>query len=108
MKIRDFIKQEIDTDVVDTEYDACYHAFCGPVVLKPFAYDVYSNVLDLDIKYYEDDAIAIIDLSDYDDNNCAILHEQAQDFFATLAGYCSEGWYNTIVDYDKTYEIWKD
>lgn len=108
MKIRDFIKQEIDTDVVDTEYDECYHAFVGPVVLTPFGHDVYSYVLDLEIKYYEDDAIAIIDLSEYDDINCANLHEQAQDFFATLAGYCSDSWYNTVVDYNKTYQEWKD
>lgn len=104
MKIRDFIKQEIDTDVIDTEYDECYHAFVGPVTLTSFGHDVYSYVLDLDIKYIEDDAIAIIDLSGRTDFDCAMLHEQARDFFATLAGYCSDSWYNSVVD-DKTYEV---
>lgn len=108
MKIRDFIKQEIDTDVVDTEYDEYYHAFAGPVVLTPFGHDVYSYVLDLDIEYDEEYSIAIINLTGYDGAKCAMLHEEARDFFATLAGYCAESWYNSVVDYDKTYEIWKE
>ena len=90
MKVRDFIKEDIDIDVCDDYDERCYIAFCGPMKLKPKGEERFKEVLDYEIdilpnfKY----PIAIITC------NNGKEAQNAKEFFFSAAGYCSESGYN--------------
>ena len=92
MKIREFIKQEIDIDVCDNVYDRYYSAFCGPVHLTEEGEKNFADVLEYDITPYYDDCVAIIDLDMYE--NYAEMHRKAKYFFQSVAGYCEDDLWN--------------
>lgn len=91
MKIRDFIKLEVDTDVCDNVYDDYYSAFCGPVGLKDEGLKEFADVLDYDISYSDDSWIAIVNV-DYEDYGTR--HMKAKRFFKSIAGYCEDDLWN--------------
>ena len=92
MKIREFIKQEIDIDVCDNVYDRYYCAFCGPVHLTEEGEKNFADVLEYDITPYYDYCVAIIDLDMYEDY--VGMHRKAKYFFQSVAGYCEDDLWN--------------
>ena len=83
MKIRDFIKQDIDIDVCDDYDESCYVAFCGAMGLTEEGEKKFADVLDFDISVYPDIAV-INDVED--DEQVGKLGE----LFYSMAGYCSK------------------
>lgn len=88
MKIRDFIKEDIDIDVCDDYDESCYVAFCGAVKLTEEGEKEFADVLDFNIRIYSD--IAIIENVDNDEQVGKLAK-----LFGGMAGYCS------VDDYDK-------
>jgi len=101
MKIKDFIKQEIDIDVCDDYDESCYIAFVGPVELTDEGKQEFADVMDCDVEIVPDCAVGVEnDKPVFYDN--AIVHAESDAqvralvrFFNATAGYCSES------DYDK-------
>ena len=93
MKIRDFIKQDIDIDVYDDYTSELNIAFVGPQALTPEGEKYFADVLDYDIDYTPNDEWATVHIYGEDgwwDQKLA----RAEFFFESAAGYCSEKEYN--------------
>ena len=57
MKLKEFIRQEIDIDIVDDLTEDCYIAFCGPCSLTEEGEKYFEEVMNLDILIYDDIAV---------------------------------------------------
>lgn len=93
MKVKDFIKIEQDTDVFDNVCEELAIAFCGAIKLTREGKEKFADVLEYDIdvrKSFLAD-VAVIDI-DYDDWKERL--KKAEEFFYSIAGYCSEENYN--------------
>lgn len=94
MKIKDFIKQEIDIDVCDDYDESCYMAFVGPMGLTDEGKRKFADVLNRDIDVRGDsfegayDAVALV----HAENDAEV--RALRKFFGSLAGYCAEEDYN--------------
>ena len=89
MKVRDFIKREIDIDVYDDVCEELGIAFCGPAELTPEGEEKFAEVLDYDIEIVNEgwamwqNAIVHVDGENWRHK----LHV-AKEFFDSLAGFC--------------------
>ena len=94
MKIKDFIKQEIDIDVADNVTDDLYIAFCGSLELTDEGKKKFADVLEYDIEFENNIAsdIAIVNI-DFPDWKKRL--RKAKEFFYAAAGYCA------CSDYDR-------
>lgn len=91
MKVRDFIKMEIDMDVYDDVCDALAIAFCGPQELTPEGEEHFAEVLEYEIEIYGENACVCVD--DPEDKVWKRKLRKAQEFFESAAGYCSDSDY---------------
>ena len=98
MTIREFLKLEIDVDVVDDYAEDIDIAFVGPVELTEKAENYFGDALDVKVtleNYSEldntcDYAVVNIDNCENPDMIADVLHE----LFVSAAGYCSEKLYD--------------
>lgn len=86
MKVREFIKQEIDIDVLDDVTEELNIAFVGPLELTAEGEKEFAEVLDLDIEYVN--KVAVLNVDAQGDAWDARL-KAAGRFFWAAAGYCS-------------------
>lgn len=89
MKIRDFIKMDIDIDVYDNVCDGIGIAYCGPMSLTEEGEKQFAEVMDYDIEIQDD--VAIVD-TDHDDWKHRL--KKAKEFFYSIAGYCDADLYD--------------
>lgn len=93
MKVRDFIKHEVDIDVYDDVYDGIGICFCGALKLKPEGEKRFAEVLDLDIEQIAS-CTAIICIDDPDEEIVERRYRKAKEFFYSAAGYCdNDDWH---------------
>jgi len=86
MKIRDFIKEEIDIDVCDDYDESCYVAFCGAIELTEEGEKEFADVLDFNIKIYTNGfPVAIIENVENDKQ----VRKLGKLFYG-MAGFCTE------------------
>ena len=97
MKVKEFIKQDIDIDVYDNVCEELGVAFCGPMYLTKEGKKRFSDVLEFDIDIDFENDVAIVDV-DGDDDVWEKQLEEAETFFNAMAGYCS------VTDYGKWFE----
>ena len=96
MKVREFIKQEIDIDVLDDVTEELNIAFVGPLELTAEGEIEFAEVLDLDIKF--DGTVAIINVDAPGDAWKPRLRA-AKYFFWSAAGYCAdEDWHTWFIE----------
>lgn len=86
IKIREFIKMDIDIDVVDDYCEELYIAFCGPLGLTAAGETAWADVLDMDIDIthiggYNPIAVVLVEDSEQ-------KMQRAKDFFESVAGFC--------------------
>ena len=91
MKVKDFIKMEIDIDVYDNVEESLAIAFCGPLELKAEGKRKFAEVLEYEIESNPDYGCAVVDV-DYDDWKHRL--NEAKAFFYAAAGYCSDNNWN--------------
>ena len=87
MKIREFIKQDIDIDVYDNVCDGIGIAYCGPMALTEEGEKQFADVLDYDIEVKTDSTgyeVAIVDTNHEDWKE---RFKKAKDFFYSIAGF---------------------
>ena len=54
LKIRDFLKMEVDCDVADDYDERTYIAFCGPLALTTYGKRHFRPILDNEVDYDPD------------------------------------------------------
>jgi len=90
MKVKDFIKMDIDMDVYDNICDELGIAFVGPQALTKEGKEYFKEVLDYEITINKaGNAIVDVDKDDWEDRL-----QKAKEFFESCAGYCPEEDYN--------------
>ena len=96
MKVREFIKQETDIDVLDDVTEELNLAFVGPLELTAEGEKEFAEVLDLDIKIV--DNVAILNVDAPEDAWKPRLRA-AKYFFWSAAGYCAdEDWHKWFIE----------
>ena len=95
MKIKDFIKMEIDVDVYDNVEESLAIAFCGPAELTAEGKRKFAEALEYDIDVDELYGAAVVDVDCPDWINKL---NEAKAFFYAAAGYCTE------TNYDKWFK----
>ena len=88
MKIREFIKMDIDIDVCDDYDERCYIAFCGPLELTEDGEREFKSVLDRPIEVEQEEGWASLPA----DN--ATEAQRLKEFFFSAAGYCADSLWN--------------
>ena len=91
MKIKDFIKMEIDIDVYDNVEESLAIAFCGPAELTAEGKRKFAEALEYDIDVDERYGAAVVDVDCPDWTNKLT---EAKAFFYAAAGYCREDLYD--------------
>ena len=100
--IRGLLRMNIDIDVYDDDSDGIGIAFCGPVGLTDEGKEEWKSILYYKVSFVEGTiagdiaVVKIPDDVDYDE-----MLDRCSDFFAALAGYCSQS------DWDKWF-YWLD
>ena len=89
MKLRDFIKHEVDIDIYDDVYDGIGVCFCGALKLKPEGEKRYADILDLEVEQFAS-YLAVIHIDDPDEETVKRRYRLAKDFFWSAAGYCAD------------------
>ena len=97
-KIRDFIHESVDVDVIDDYTEECYIAFCGPMWLTPEGEREFKDALDLEVEYKPGGDIVSILVDDPDDDRAERNLKAVTHLFYAMAGYDStveeyEGWF---------------
>ena len=96
MKIRDFIKMDIDIDVCDDYDERCYIAFCGPLKLTDEGIEEFGHVLDMSVEVPTADEP--YDTAILTAHNAGEAQELKR-FFYSAAGYCPQGdWYDWFIE----------
>lgn len=98
MKVRDFIKLNMDIDVYDNVTEELGIAYCGPMLLTDEGKAKFEVALNLDVtvKAEQGNYYAIVDCEDeFFRDNWKLKLKQAKKFFYAAAGYCDAD------DYDK-------
>lgn len=95
MKIKDFIKMEIDIDVYDNVEESLAIAFCGPAELTAEGKRKFAEALEYNIDVDERYGAAVVDV---DAPNWRHRLNEAKAFFYAAAGYCTE------TNYDKWFK----
>lgn len=107
MKVRDFIKQEIDIDVYDNVCEEIGIAFCGSLELTEVGESEFADVLEYDIEIYPE--CAVVDIDDEEEEVWECRLKRAKKFFNAAAGYCSdENYKKWFVEPDASTEIESD
>lgn len=88
MKIREFIKMDIDIDVCDEYDERCYIAFCGPLELTAEGEHEFKQVLDRPIYVEQDERWASLPA------DSASEAQMLKEFFFSAAGYCADSLWN--------------
>ena len=88
MKIREFIKMDIDVDVCDLYDERCYIAFCGPLELTEEGKREFQHVLDMSVELSQEDGYACLPA----DNGAEA--QMLKEFFFSAAGYCADSLWN--------------
>lgn len=87
LKVRDFIRMDVDMDVYDDVCEELAVSFCGPQKLTEYGEKYWADVLGYDIKIVGDHALVCVD--DPDEKICMKKLQLAKEFFDGAAGYCS-------------------
>lgn len=95
MKIRDFIHEETDIDVLDDYTEECYIAFCGPMWLTPAGEKEFKDALDLEVKYKPGDRVVTILVDDPDESKAERNLQAVTHLFYAMAGFDA-----TVEEYD--------
>lgn len=101
MKVREFLKKEIDIDVCDDYDESCCIAFCGPQPLTKAGEEHFAKALDFDIEVHDDepyDSWAIIHVDN--DEEVAL----ARELFVDIAGYCPESTWDKY--FESLYQVY--
>lgn len=85
IKINEFIRMDIDIDVVDDVEDDFCIAFCGPLELTDEGAEHFSEVLEYPCIVLNQCAVVRIDFADWK-RRLRLVKE----FFCAAAGYCLE------------------
>ncbi len=96
MKIRDFIKEAIDIDIIDDCGDSFGVAFVGPLSLTPSGEKQFAAVLDCEISIEHDIKVAVVAIGD--GRGWLRKWRDVSTFFYAAAGYCS------LSDYGRWFE----
>lgn len=95
MKVKEFIKMDVDVDVYDNITEELAIAFCGAVELTEDGKFYFEIALNLDVELDEENGIAIVDVDDeFFEDLWKFKLEKAEEFFYSAAGYCTEEKYN--------------
>ena len=100
MKIKDFIKMDVDVDVYDNVTQEIIDiSFVGPLELTEEGKEKFKEVLEYDVALYEEYTYAIVKCSDEEPKIKWITKaKKAGEFFKACAGYCS------TKDFDKWFK----
>lgn len=98
VKVRDFLKNEIDIDVYDDVTEELGIAFCGPMELTDEGAEKFAEVLDYDIRFARDLSCAIVHVDDDNEKVWKRKLKKASELFYSLAGYCDAD------DYDRWFK----
>ena len=90
MKVRDFIKMDVDIDVYDDVCEELAIAFCGPAELTDAGKEHFADVLDYEVVIYEDVCEAVVCVDDGTLKGWKKRLRKANEFFYSIAGFCSE------------------
>ena len=71
MKIREFIKMDIDIDVCDDYDERCYIAFCGPLELTEDGEREFKSVLDRPIEVEQEEGWASLPADNGQKRRCS-------------------------------------
>lgn len=111
MKIREFIRQDVDIDVMNNVTDGCEIAFVGPMDLTKTGEEEWADVLDLEVETMTWNAEspfswAVVDVTNGKDpetieatDDEVKMAYKAFAFFKACAGFCTESeWNRWFVD----------
>lgn len=105
MKIREFIKMEIDIDVYDDVCEELGIAFCGPLELTEEGEKKFAEVMDYDIDVHIDPRrvyfdCAVVKCDDAEEKVWKRKLRKAKEFFDSAAGMCAwddyEKWFKEV------------
>ena len=101
MKVKEFIKLEIDIDVVDDVCEELYIAFCGAMELTEAGEKHFAEALEYDITLHNSGMgeLGIVHVDDPSEEVWEHRLEKAKELFESMAGYC---YYK---DYDKWFKV---
>lgn len=85
IKIRDLLSKEIDIDVYDDIEERVGIAFCGPKWLKEAGIEKFKDILDIEVEITGESALLLIEGEKDEDRKLDL----AEEFFNSLAGYCT-------------------
>ena len=94
-KIRDFIHEEVDIDVLDDYTEECYIAFCGPMKLTKKGEQEFKDALDLEVEYKPGDRVVTILVDDPDEDKAERNLKAVAHLFYAMAGFDA-----TVEEYD--------
>lgn len=83
MKLREFLKQDIDIDIEGTLTDDWLIAFVGPLELTAAGEREFGEILDNEVRITSG-SHAVLEIENDEQD------EKAADLFTSAAGYCSE------------------
>lgn len=90
LKLRDFIKKDIDIDIADDVCEELAIAFVGPITLTEKGEENFSEILDLPVELHEGYATLLLN----DNDHWEYLLKLAIEFFEAVAGYCEQDNYD--------------
>lgn len=91
MEVREFIKRDIDVDVVDDVCESLCIGFVGPQGLTEAGKRHFEDALDLKIELDEEESTAVVLI---DGPGWKAKLRAAKELFVSAAGYCPESDYN--------------
>lgn len=86
-KIRDFIHESTDVDVLDNYTEECYIAFCGPMYLTPEGEQEFKDALDLEVEYKPGDCVVTLLVDDPDEEKTERNLQAVSHLFYAMAGF---------------------
>lgn len=89
MKLKDFLKEEIDVDVKGSLTDDWIIAFVGPVKLTKAGEEMFAEILDNEVHYSRTRGF-LVDVAD------EVQDALARKLFEYAAGYCPCETYDTL------------
>ena len=96
MKIRDFIHEDVDIDVLDDYTEECYIAYCGPMWLTPEGEQEFKDALDLEVEITPGCGTVTILVDDPDEDTAERNLQAVTYLFYALAGFAA-----TADEYDR-------
>lgn len=87
MKIRDFLHENTDVDVVDDYTEDCYIAFCGPMWLTRVGEMEFADALDLEVEFKPGGNLVLILVDDPDEAKAERNLKAVTHLFYAMAGF---------------------